>query len=295
MQQRAIVTVFTVVAVLGAAQAAEPRLTGNMQVQGSFEAPEGGGESRWSMETPESWLGVEVSERLQGSQYLGVWQFDLDPLGEEDVNGQTRQMYLEWRAPLYQFRGGRLDTLERKHLVRPIAVMNGLGVEGTFTGQVVQATVDRAIQVDASSAEVAFVSAEWQISDPDTGSDTVEQWATAAGLNTPEGDIVVLYRDDGVSDDGLWGLSVVWEAAPWTLGGSYLYRSEPLSWDLVTSYRANTVVTKLGYGRDQKTEDSYWALGVDQHFSQSVLYYSELRWQPTDDRWLLQSGFRLRF
>lgn len=272
--------------------AAESGLTGNMQVQGSYGAPEDGGDDRWSLRTPHSWLGVEVVESLQSSRYLGVWEFDIDPLAEEP-GGSTRRMFIEWQQALYQIRAGRLATLERRHLSEPVSIMNGVGDAGTFSGRNTQSYLDRSLQLDASNGELAFLSAEWQISAPDQDK-TIEQWALASGLDTPEGKAALLYRNDE-QDRGLWGFNAVWQQGPWTLGGTYLYRDEPLAWDLLAQYGTGALVSKLSYGRDEVADESHWSLGFDQRFSQAVRAYSELRWERSPDTWLWQTGFRLRF
>lgn len=272
--------------------AVESWLAGNMQVQGTYAATDGDGESRWTMQSPDTWLGVEVVERLQGSRFVGVWQFDLDPLADDPAGG-TRQMYLEWQQSMYRVRGGRMRTLEERYLVRPITIMHGVGLEGTFTGRDTQTFINRTLQVEVSSAEMAFIGFEWQIGDQAT-EDTIDQWATAIGMDTPEGTVSVSYRDDN-EEAGLWGAGFLWRQQPWSFGGSYLYRSQTLSWDIVASYGANSVVTKFGYGRDHVKDVSYWTVGVDQRFTGAIQSYSELRWRPSDDDWLWQTGFRLSF
>lgn len=292
MRNTAILVAFAAATASVSIQAAEPRLRGNLQVQGSYQVPEGGDESRWTVQTPESWLGVEVTESQQNSQYIGVWQLDLEPMSDDRV-GVTRQMYLEWRQPLYKLRAGRMATLEEVLLIQPVAVMNGLESGGTFSGEVTQDYLNRVLQAEVSSAEVAFLSWEWQISE-ETGADVIDQWAVATGLDTPEGKISVLYRDDG-GDEGLWGANLIWRDQPWSLGGTYLYREELLKWDLVASYQTDTLVAKFSYGQDEINDVSYWATGLDRPFSQSVRNYSELRWEPDSDHWLWQTGFRMRF
>lgn len=275
----------------GTALAVESRVTGNMQVQGTYQTVESG-DNRWTLQTPHSWLGIEAVEPRGNSRYRGIWQFSLDPLAEE-AGAATRQMYLEWRQSLYQVRAGRLASLEQRYLVDRLAVMNGSGDAGLAAADHTPAFLDRTLQLDATNGELAYISAEWQIGEE--GSDkTIEQWAVSTGLDTPEGQISVTYRGDD-RDEGLWGTSVLWVSGAWSLGGGYLYRGETLAWDLLTQYTQGTVVSKLMYGTDAVQDTEYWAFGIDQRFSQSIRNYSELRWLPEGDDWTWQTGFRLQF
>lgn len=279
--------------VAGPALAAESRVTGNMQVQGAYQA-QSGDASPWMVETPHSWLGIEAVEPRGNSRYRGVWQFNLDPLAE-DAEASTRVMYLEWQQSLYQVRGGRLASLEQRYLVDRLAVMNGAGDDGlSISGYRSEGGyLDRVVQVDATNGELAFVSAEWQIGGEDSD-ETIQQWAVATGLDTPEGQVTVSYRSDD-QDDGLWGTSILWVRGAWALGSTYLYRGETLAWDVLTQYTQGSVVSKLMYGADAIQDTDYWAFGIDQRFSQSIRNYSELRWEPEDDDWIWQTGFRLQF
>ena len=275
----------------GPALAAESRVTGNMQVQGTYQTHDGG-DNRWTLQTPHSWLGVEAVEPRGNSRYRGVWQFNLDPLDEEAPAG-TRQMYLEWQQSLYQIRAGRLATLEQRYLVDRLAVMNGSGDGGIAGAAHAPDFLDRTLQLDATNGELAYISAEWQIGDEDSDK-TIEQWAVSTGLDTPEGQVSVTYRGDD-QETGLWGTSVLWVSGAWSLGGGYLYRDETLAWDVLTQYTQGSVVSKLMYGNDALLETDYWAFGIDQRFSRSIRNYSELRWLPESDDWAWQTGFRLQF
>ncbi|GGX69703.1 hypothetical protein [Saccharospirillum salsuginis] len=277
--------------VCGSALAAESRVTGNMQVQGTYRTHDGG-DNRWTLQTPHSWLGVEAVEPRGNSRYRGVWQFSLDPL-DEDAAAGTRQMFLEWQQSLYQIRAGRLATLEQRYLVDRLAVMNGSGDRGIAGAAHAPDFLDRTLQLDATNGELAYISAEWQIGDEDSDK-TIEQWAVSTGLDTPEGQVSVTYRGDD-QEAGLWGASVLWVSGVWSLGGGYLYRDETLAWDLLTQYTQGSVVSKLMYGNDAVEDADYWAFGIDQRFSQSIRNYSELRWLPESDDWAWQTGFRLQF
>ena len=271
--------------------AAESRVTGNLQVQGTYQTLESG-DNRWTLQTPHTWLGVDVIEPRGNSRYRGVVQFGLDPLAEEP-GGNTRQMYLEWQQSLYQVRGDKLATLEQRYLIDRLAVMNGAGDAGLASSAYAPDFLPRTLQLDATNGELAYISAEWQIGDEDSDK-TIEQWAVSTGLDTPEGQASITYRDDG-QEYGLWGTSVLWVTGPWAMGGTYLYREETQAWDLLTQYTQGTVVTKLMYGKDSVADLDYWALGIDQRFSQSIRNYSELRWLPESDDWTWETGFRLQF
>lgn len=300
-------TIHTLTATLAAlllaagAEAAESRLTGRIQAQVAYDesAADAAG---WTLRTPRSWLGVEAVESVGGSRYVGVAQANVDALAD---TASARQFYLEWRLPVYQLRAGRAATLEKRHLVEPVALMHAgdpaPGADpdetGTRVAGVTGAFADRLLQVDISTGEVGFVSLEWQLAEADSEAEGLDSWALATGLDTPEGKLVLSYREADGEDEGLWGSSVRWEDTPWVLTGAHLYRGETLAWDLGLRYQSGQVVTKLSYGRDaaDDSEDPYWALGFDQEISASVRNFSEVRWQPETERWLWQTGFQLSF
>lgn len=276
------------------ALAVESELSGNIQVQAAYGALSSDQSERWLIETPGTWLGVNVSESLPGSEFNGVWQFELDALAETP-EPRTRQMYLEWRRSLYQVRAGRLETLEQRYVVRPVALLNGQSGGGSATGTYLTPYASRAFQLEVTDSEFAFASLELGLGEP--GDDaSINQWAIAGGLDTPEGQAVLSYRDTGVEDaDGLWGVNIHWFQDGINLAYSYLYQADTLAWDLAVSYQSGSVVSKLMYGRDSVADVSFWSLGFDQRFSPSLRHYSEVRWQATDDLWRFQTGFRLEF
>lgn len=305
-----------VMAVSGLAWGAESRVTGQLQVQGAYLEPALDGEGRWYLQAPNSWLGLQVLESVSGSQYRGVLEVDLDPLSvDEPVTG--RQMFLEWRQPLYSIRGGRLRSLEQVLLADPIDQMHGFGgAKPTTAHQFTDALAIGSVAIDNSSAhndlgleqpsieftasngELMYVSGQWTFEDKNTAS-SLQQWAVAAGLDTPEGSVALTYRRNDAFDAGLFGSSILWQSDGLQLGGSALYRDELVAWDLVGAYQAGTVISKLSYGRDEQTdssdEASYWAFGIDQLFSDAMLNYSEIRWQPEPEQWRWMTGFRLTF
>ncbi|MHA7881437.1 MAG: hypothetical protein ACX931_16725 [Saccharospirillum sp.] len=273
---------------------AESRLSGNMQVQAAYGAESSDASERWSVATPNTWLGIEVTETLPASRFKGVWQFELDALAEVP-EARTRQMYLEWQQPLYQVRAGRMATLEQTYLLDPVTILNGLQGGGTAGGNHTEAFAARAFQVDVSDGETAFAALELGLDEP--GDDvSIRQWALAGGLDTPEGQLVFSYRSNEDADEaGLWGLGINWFQDSLALGVSYLYQSETLAWDLSGRYQAGSVVSKLAYGRDAIADAGYWSLGFDQRFTPALRHYTELRWQVEEDLWRFQTGFRLSF
>lgn len=295
----------------GLAWGAESRLTGQLQVQGAYLEPavEGGG--RWYLQAPNSWLGLEVLESVAGSQYRAVLEADLDPLSVDEAVS-SRQVFIEWLQPLYSIRGGQLRSLEQRLLADPIDQMHGFdGMQATsddrFTGALAIDTYrarnrtgsgQPGIEFTASNGELMYVSGQWTFED-ETSSSSLQQWAVAAGLDTPEGSLALTYRRNDAFDAGLFGSSILWQNDGLELGGSALYRDEIVAWDLVGAYQAGTVVSKLSYGRDRPDdavdEVSYWAFGIDQVFSDAILSYSEIRWQPEPEQWRWMTGFRLTF
>ena len=274
--------------------AVESQLSGNLQVQGAYGADSSDESERWLVETPNSWLGVSVSEGLPGSRFNGVWQFELDGLAEEP-EARTRQMYLEWQLPLYQVRAGRVETLESLYVVRPVSMLNGQAGGGSASGAYVNAFAPRAFQLEVSDGDFAFASLELGLGALGEEA-TIDQWALAGGLDTPEGQLVLSYRSTEVEDDdGLWGFSVNWFQDGFLLAYSHLYQSDTVAWDVAATYQAGSVVSKLMYSRDAVTDVGTWSLGFDQRFSPSLRHYSEARWQSEDGLWLFQTGFRLSF
>ncbi|MDX1270099.1 MAG: hypothetical protein R3311_22220, partial [Oceanisphaera sp.] len=260
---------------------------------------------------PNSWLGLEVLESVTGSQYRAVLEADLDPLSlDEPVS--SRQVFIEWRQPLYSIRGGQLRSLEQRLLADPIDQMHGFdGGQPTNADQFTDAlAIDTysarnglsleqpSLEFTASNGELMYISGQWTFND-ETSSSTLQQWAVAAGLDTPEGSVALTYRRNDAFDAGLFGTSILWESDGLQLGGSALYRDEVVAWDLVGAYLAGTVVSKLSYGRDTlqnaSDEASYWAFGIDQVFSDAILNYSEIRWQPEPEQWRWMTGFKLTF
>lgn len=298
-------------AVSGLALGAETRVTGQVQVQGAHLEPAQAGEGRWYLQAPNSWLGLEILESVSGSQYRGVLEVDLDPLSVEEPVA-SRQVFIEWLQPLYSIRGGQLRSLEQRLLADPIDHMHGFdGGQTTTADRFTDAlAIDNyrtnsdsgltqpSIEFTASNGELMYVSAQWTFED-DTAASTLQQWAVAAGLDTPEGSVALTYRRNDEFDAGLFGSSILYQSDGLQLGGSALYRDEIVAWDLVGAYQAATVISKLSYGREEQTdstdEASYWAFGIDQVFSDSILNYTEIRWQPDPKQWRWMTGFRLTF
>lgn len=295
----------------GLAWGAESRVTGQLQVQGAYLEPALDGDGRWYLQAPNSWLGLEVLESVSGSQYRAVLEADIDPLSlDEPVS--SRQVFIEWLQPLYSIRGGQLRSLEQRLLADPIDQMHGFdGTQPTSADRFTDAMaidtysarnglglVQPSLEFTASNGELMYISGQWTFED-ETSSSTLQQWAVAAGLDTPEGSVAVTYRRNDAFDAGLFGSSILWESDGLQLGGSALYREEVVAWDLVGAYLAGTVVSKLSYGRDNlqsaSDEASYWAFGIDQVFSDAILNYSEIRWQPEPEQWRWMTGFKLTF
>lgn len=316
MQKHVNVSLLLMV-VSSVALAAESRVTGQLQVQGAYLEPALDGEGRWYLQAPNSWLGLEVLESISGSQYRGVLEVDLDPLSVDEPVA-SRQVFIEWRQPLYSIRGGRLRSLEQRLLADPIDHMHGFdGGQMTSSDRFFDALAIDAVAIDnnsarnalsleqpsieftASNGELMYVSGQWTFEDESAAS-SLQQWAVAAGLDTPEGSVALTYRRNDDFDAGLFGSSILWQSDGLQLGGSALYRDEIVAWDLVGAYQVATVVSKLSYGRDGQTdstddEASYWAFGIDQVFSDAILNYSEIRWQPEPEQWRWMTGFRLTF
>lgn len=272
--------------------AVESQLSGNIQVQAAYGVRSNADSERWLIETPNSWLGARVSENLAGSRFNGVWQFELDGLVEQP-EARTRQMYLEWQLPLYQVRAGRVETLEQRYLVRPIAMMNGLPGGGSASGAYVKPYAPSAFQLEISDGEFAFASLELGLGEP--GEDAnINQWAVAGGLDTPEGQLALSYRD-AEGEEGLWGFGINWFQDGFLLAYSYLYQAETVAWDVAATYQAGSVVSKVMYSRDSVADVGTWSLGFDQRFSPSLRHYSEASWQSENELWLFQTGFRLSF
>lgn len=298
-------------AVSGLSWGAESRVTGQLQVQGAYLEPALDGEGRWYLQAPNSWLGLEVLESVSGSQYRAVLEVDLDPLSL-DESASSRQVFIEWLQPLYSIRGGRLRSLEQRLLAAPIDQMHGFdGGQPTSSDRFTDALAinnyrtrnsigleQPGIEFTASNGELMYVSGQWTFED-ETASSSLQQWAVAAGLDTPEGSVALTYRRNEDFDAGLFGSSILWQRDGLQLGGSALYREEVVAWDLVGTYQVATVISKLSYGRDHQQEASdearYWAFGIDQVFSDSILNYSEIRWQPEPEQWRWVTGFQLTF
>ena len=295
----------------GLAWGAESRVTGQLQVQGAYLEPALDGDGRWYLQAPNSWLGLEVLESVSGSQYRAVLEADIDPLSlDEPVS--SRQMFIEWLQPLYSIRGGQLRSLEQRLLADPIDQMHGFdGAQPTSADRFTDAmAIDTysarnglgleqpSLEFTASNGELMYISGQWTFED-ETSSSTLQQWAVAVGLDTPEGSVALTYRRNDAFDAGLFGSSILWESDGLQLGGSALYREEVVAWDLVGAYLAGTVVSKLSYGRDNlqsaSDEVSYWAFGIDQVFSDAILNYSEIRWQQEPEQWRWMTGFKLTF
>lgn len=275
------------------AVAVESQLSGNIQVQAAYGTDADNASERWHIQTPNSWLGVSVSESLPGSRFNGVWQFELDGLVEEP-EARTRQMYLEWRLPLYQVRAGRVETLEQRHIIQAVSLMNGQVGGGSAGSGYVEAYAPSAFQLDVSDGDFAFASLELGLGEP--GEDAnINQWALAGGLDTPEGQLALSYRSTEDEDDGLWGFSINWFQDGFLLAYSQVYQAETLAWDVAAAYQAGSVVSKLIYSRDAVADVGTWSLGFDQRFSPALRHYSEARWQAENELWLFQTGFRLSF
>ncbi|MEX2321755.1 MAG: hypothetical protein WD668_10375 [Saccharospirillum sp.] len=309
--QKQVNVSLVLMAVSGLALGAESRVTGQLQVQGAYLEPAQEGEGRWYLQAPNSWLGLEVLESVSGSQYRAVLEVDLDPLAfDEPVT--SRQVFIEWLQPLYSVRGGQLRSLEQRLLADPIDQMHGFdGGQTTTADRYTDAlAIDNysansgsgltqpSIEFTASNGELMYVSAQWTFED-ETAASTLQQWAVAAGLDTPEGSVALTYRRNDEFDAGLFGSSILYQSDGLQLGGSALYRDEIVAWDLVGAYQAATVISKLSYGREEQTDSTdearYWAFGIDQVFSESILNYTEIRWQPDPEQWRWMTGFRLTF
>jgi hypothetical protein len=299
-----------IMVVSGVALAAESRVTGNLQIQGAYLEPAPQSDGRWFLQAPNSWLGLEVIESVSGSQYRGVIEADLDPLAFDNPVS-ARAVFIEWVQPLYSVRGGQLRSLEQRLLIDPIDLMHGfdgidendasdteLFVDALAVENRTASLSQPSMEITASNGELMYVSGQWTFADESSAS-TLEQWAVAAGLDTPEGRVALVYRRNDDFDAGLWGYSILWQSDGLQLGATALYREEILAWDLIGGYQAGTVTTKVSYGRDEQSGQPdgarYWAFGVDQVFSDSVLNYSEIRWQPEPDQWRWMTGFRLSF
>jgi hypothetical protein len=289
-------------ALAAGALAAESRVTGNLQLQGAYLDPALSGKGRWYLQSPNSWLGLEVREQSSGSQYRAVLEADLNPLSFSEP-ATSRQMFLEWAQPLYSIRGGKLRSLEQQLLVSPVSLMHGYAGESTDSFKGGLAIENYSVELEqpgieftASNGELVYVSGQWTFADENSAS-SLEQWAVATGLDTPEGSVALTYRSN--DDGGLWGTSIMWRSEGLQLGGGTLYRDELLAWDLLAAYQAGTVISKLTYGRDELPEQSgdsrYWAFGIDRVFSEAILNYSEIRWQPEPEQWRWMTGFRLTF
>jgi hypothetical protein len=296
-----------IMVVSGMTLAAESRVTGSLQIQGAYLEPAPESDGRWFLQAPNSWLGLEVIESVSGSQYRGVIEADLNPLAFDDPVS-SRAVFLEWVQPLYSVRGGQLRSLEQRLLVDPIDRMHGFdggNASDTDLFRGALAIENRSVslpqpslEITASNGELMYISGQWTFAD-ETSASTLDQWAVAAGLDTPEGRIALTYRRNDELDAGLWGSSILWQSEGLQLGASTLYREELLAWDLVGAYQAGTVVGKIAYGRDEQSGQPdgarYWAFGIDQVFSDSILNYSEIRWQPEPEQWRWMTGFRLTF
>lgn len=271
-------------------QAADSRLTGQMQVQGNYLEIDGE-DGKWSLATPNSWLGIEAVEEIGATRYLGVAQAEVDPLAD---TAAVRQFYLELEQSLFQVRAGRVATLEYQHLAEPVNLMQGTGANSSAVGQFVDSFADRLLQLDLSSREAGFFSAEWQLKEVDDSS-TLAAWTVVTGLYTAEGQASLSYHQDEVQDAGRFGVSLRWEDGPWALSAAYLFQEDPLAWDIGLDYQSGQVVSKFAYGQDETdSAGDYWTLGFEQLHSVSVSNFFELRWQPEDDSLLGQVGFQLK-
>ncbi|MFG1497717.1 porin [Saccharospirillum sp. HFRX-1] len=272
------------------AQATDSRFTGQFQVQGDYqETAERDG--KWSLSTAQSWLGIEAVEEINGTRYVGVAEANLDPLAD---SADARQFYLSIEQALYQVRAGRVATLEHRYLAEPVNLMQGTGVHSSAVGQHLENYADRLIQLELNSREAGFFSAEWQLKEAEA-EDTLAAWTVVTGLYTAEGQASLSYHQDEVDDAGRFGVSMLWADGPWALSASYLFREDPLAWDIGLDYQSGQVVSRFAYGREETPEgEDYWALGFEQLYSVNVSNFFELRWQPEQESLLGQVGFQLR-
>lgn len=272
-----------------AANATDSRLTGQIQVQGDYQESEDQ-DGRWSLSTRRSWLGIEAIEEINGTRYVGVAQAEVDPLADK---AGARQFYLGIEQALYQVRAGRVATLEYVHLAEPVNLMQGTGSDSSAIGQYLDSYADRLIQLDLSSREAGFFSAEWQLKEAEAD-DTLAAWTVVTGLYTAEGQASLSYHQDEVADAGRFGVSMRWADGPWALSAAYLFREDPLAWVIGLDYQSGQIVSKFAYGRDETPGgEDYWTLGFEQLYSVSVSNFFELRWEPEGGSLLGQVGFQL--
>lgn len=272
------------------AKATDSRLTGQFQVQGDYlETAERDG--KWSLSTAQSWLGIEAIEDINGTRYVGVAEAKVDPLGD---TAEARQFYLGIEQAVYQVRAGRLATLEHHYLAEPVNLMQGTAENGSAVGQYLQNYADRSLQLELNSREAGFFSAEWQLKEAEAES-TLAAWTVVTGLYTAEGQASLSYHQDEVDDAGRFGVSMRWADGPWALSAAYLFREDPLAWDIGLDYQASQVVTRFAYGRDETPGgEDYWTLGFEQLYSVNVSNFFEVRWEPEQESLLGQVGFQLR-
>ncbi|WP_108125973.1 porin [Saccharospirillum mangrovi] len=278
------------VALPAVANATDSRFTGQIQVQGNYQETDGE-DGKWSLATRHSWLGIEAVEAINGTRYVGVAEADVDPL--ED-SASARQFYLGLEQALYEVRAGRITTLEYNYLAEPVSLMQGTGADSSAVGQYLDPFADRLVQLELSSREAGFFAAEWQLEDEDA-SDTLAAWTVVTGLYTAEGQASLSYHQDETQDAGRWGLSLRWADGPWALSAAYLFREDPLAWDIGVDYQTGQIVSKFAYGQDETPGGvEYWSAGFEQLFTVNVNNFFEVRWQPEDEILLGQVGFQLR-
>lgn len=287
--QRRFYLVALAAAIPALAQATDSRITGQIQVQGDYQETDGE-DGKWSLATRHSWLGIEAVETINGTSYIGVAEADVDPL--EDEAG-ARQFYLGLEQSLYTVRAGQIATLEYTYLAQPVSLMQGTGDDSSAVGQFLDPFADRLLQLELSSREAGFFAAEWQLEEAEA-EDTLASWTVVTGLYTAEGQASLSYHQDETQDAGRWGLALRWEDGPWALSAAYLFREDPVAWDLGVDYQSGQIVSKFAYGQDETSDGvEYWSMGFEQLFTVNVNNFFELRWQPEDESLLGQVGFQL--
>jgi hypothetical protein len=263
---------------------------GNIQVQGSYSEAEIGDDARWSVEMPNTYIGLTAVEQLSSSSIVAHLQFGLDPLSQEDqVVFEQQDAYLNWNQGVVSLWAGRLPSLETVYLEDLYSGAYSIPSKGLFIASEYSALENQAVRVDVLSGEYLVFSGQWLL----TGSEQETQWSTAAALNTPEGSISIVYRK-AQDDSGIWGNQITWESSTSAVSAVWMFQDGVVAWNVEGRAKVQTFEAFLSYGADQEDQRQY-VLGVQQPLSEVITNFSELSWQPDTEFWQWSTGFNVSF
>jgi hypothetical protein len=283
-----ISTLVALIAPSASALEAVPR--GNIQIQASYAEPEIGEDAQWSVDMPNTYIGLTAVEQLSSSSIVAHLQFGLDPLSQdEQATFEQQDAYLNWNQGVVSLWAGRLPSLETVYLEDLYSGAYSLPSKGLFIASEYPALENQAVRLDVLSGEYLVFSGQWLFDESESGL----EWSTAAALNTPEGSISIVYRKTE-DDSGVWGNQITWESRTSSVSAVWMFQDGVIAWNVEGRAKVQTFETFLSYGANKDKQRQY-ILGLQQPLSEAITNFTELSWQPDTELWQWSTGFNVSF